>query len=262
MEQAITDEIGRLLRLPSLPDRVVSLVPSLTEWLFAIGLGPRVVGVTDFCTRTGTTSGVERIGGTKNPNRAAIVALRPDVVIANREENRERDILALEQAGICVYVTDPRTVAGAIDTLARLARLVGAASVAEPLLGPMRAAHDHAVAVLNDRPRRVLALIWRDPWMAIGADTYADDMLRLAGGYNVAKALPGRYPRLDVQAFAALDPELVLLPSEPYSFSERDLPALHGVWSGEARFVDGELLTWYGPRIPLALRALTDSIRS
>lgn len=259
--QHLSDALGRELVVPHTPRRIVSLVPSLTEWLFAIGVGERVVGVTDFCLHPAAgVAGKPRVRGTKNPDRAAIVALRPDLVIANREENRERDVLALTQAGLAVYVTDVRSVAGAIATLTELARIVDASAAAEPLLAEMRAALDN----LRQPPpvrRRVVVPIWRDPWMVIGGDTYAHDLLTCCGALNLGAALPGRYPRVAREALAALQPDLILLPSEPYRFSPADLPALRTVWQGPVTFVDGELLTWYGPRLPQALatfRALLD----
>lgn len=258
--RTITDALGRALTIPDPPRRIVSLVPSLTEWLFAIGLGERVVGVTEYCMhpRDGVIS-KPKLRGTKNPDRAAIIALAPDVVIANKEENRARDVEALTSAGVNVYVTDPRTILGAIDTLATLADLLGANQSAQPYLAAMQAAYADLPA-----PRtgpRVLVPIWRDPWMAIGADTYAHDLLESCGAINVAADLEGRYPRFDLDTISALRPDLILLPSEPYAFSAADLPALQSIFAGSIRFVDGELLTWYGPRIPLALRAFRDLLR-
>lgn len=250
--QVVIDEIGRQVVVPAAVQRIVSLVPSLTEWLFAIGAGARVVGVTDYCLRpeTGVAQKI-KLRGTKNPDRAAIMALKPDLIIANKEENRERDVQALAAAGFAVYVTDPRTVRGAIDTLERLANLVGAINGARHLLDAMRTAIERPVA--RKSSPRVLAAIWRDPWMAIGADTYADDLLRECGAINVAAELGGRYPRFDLEAVAQLAPDVILLPSEPYAFSQKDVPALRLVFRGPIRFVDGELLTWYGPRLVQAL---------
>ncbi|WP_043096988.1 helical backbone metal receptor [Kallotenue papyrolyticum] len=248
------DALGREVVVPHAPRRIVSLVPSLTEWLFAIGAGERVVGVTDFCLHPAAgVAGKTRVRGTKNPDRAAIMALQPDLVIANREENRERDVRALAQAGLAVYVTDVRSVAGAIATLAELARIVDASAAAEPLVAEMRAALDDLRQLPLARPR-VLVPIWRDPWMVIGADTYAHDLLTCCGAFNLGAQLSGRYPRVPLEALAALQPDLILLPSEPYRFSPADLPALRAVWQGPVAFVDGELLTWYGPRLPQALR--------
>ncbi|HEX6291033.1 MAG TPA: helical backbone metal receptor [Herpetosiphonaceae bacterium] len=250
----VVDALNRVLDVPRTPQRIVSLVPSLTEWLFALGLDERVVGVTDFCTRpTAAVAAKPRLRGTKNPDRARIIALEPDLVIANKEENRERDVEALAAAGLAVFVTDPCTVAQAIETLAGLAQVVDAADAAQPLLAEMRAVYAETMAVA-DPGRRVLAPIWRDPWMAIGSQTYADDLLRVCGGQNVAASLPGRYPRFALEQIPALRPDLIVLPSEPYAFSSVDLSALEPFFGGAVHFVDGELLTWYGPRIPLALR--------
>jgi ABC-type Fe3+-hydroxamate transport system substrate-binding protein len=257
----IVDALNRSLELPRPPQRIVSLVPSLTEWLFALGLDDRVVGVTDFCTQpAAAVAATPKLRGTKNPDRAGILALAPDLVIANKEENRERDVVALSEAGLAVYVTDPCTVSGAIETLATLAALLDARTVAQPYLDEMRALYAELTAVCQPE-RRVLVPIWRDPWMAIGATTYADDLLRVCGGHNVAKRLPGRYPRFELEQIAALRPELILLPSEPYAFSTADLPPLAAVFAGAVEFVDGELLTWYGPRMPQALRVFSSLLR-
>ena len=258
----IVDALHRALELPRTPRRIVSLVPSLTEWLFVLGLGECVVGVTDFCTRP--AAGVApkpKLRGTKNPDRERIIALKPDLVIANREENRERDVAALAAAGLVVYVTDPRAVAGAIETLATLAQVLDADAAAQPYLAEMRAVYAATTAATRAAGRRVLIPIWRDPWMAIGADTYAADLVQVCGGQNVAASLVGRYPRFELEQIAALDPDLIWLPSEPYAFSAADLPALEPYFNGEIEFVDGELLTWYGPRIPQALRALGALLR-
>lgn len=264
MTRCVVDELGRDLILPGRIDRVVSLVPSLTEWLFALDLGERVVGVTDFCVRPADGHAGEllrakpRLRGTKNPDRERILALCPDLVIANREENRERDVLALAAAGCAIYVTDPRTVIGAMGTLERLADILGVATGAQPQLAAMRAAF---ARLSPSSPRRVLAPIWRDPWLAIGGETYADDLLAACGAYNVARELPGRYPRFDLSQIRGLRPDMVLLPSEPYAFTDADLPVLAPYFDGPVHFVDGELLTWYGPRISTALTTFSALLR-
>jgi ABC-type Fe3+-hydroxamate transport system substrate-binding protein len=259
----VLDALGRSLTIPHPPQRIVSLVPSLTEWLWAIGVGERVVGVTDYCLHPASElANVPRLRGTKNPDRDRILALQPDLVICNREENRERDVLALADAGLAVYVTEITSVENAIRTLATLADLLDAADAAATHLHAMHA----AVADLqrhepSHRPR-VLVPIWRDPWMAIGGDTYADGLLRLCDAINVAAQLHGRYPRFTLDTLSTLRPDMILLPSEPYRFAESDLPPLRAVFDGPIHLVDGELLTWYGPRIPLALRTFSDLLRS
>ncbi|MGB9737130.1 helical backbone metal receptor [Chloroflexus sp.] len=246
-----SDALGRQLELPAPPRRIISLVPSMTEWLFSVGAGERVVAVTDYCVEpVAAIAHLPRVRGTKNPDRAAIISLQPDLVIAEQEENRERDVRALSEAGINVYVTAIRSVADAVKQLAALAAVLDVTPVAAPMLAAIEA----AIAAPPPPTRRVLALIWRDPWMAVGQATYAGDVLRLSGGINVAIELPGRYPRATLAEFLAFDPEVILLPSEPYPFSERDLPAFAEV-TGRCRlaFCDGMALTWPGPRTVTAL---------
>jgi ABC-type Fe3+-hydroxamate transport system substrate-binding protein len=260
------DALNRRLELAGPPQRVVSLVPSLTEWLFAIGAGERVVGVTDYCIEpVAALAGLPRLRGTKNPDRAAIQALRPDLVLADQEENRERDVLALEAAGVSVYVTAMRSVADVPTQLATLAEALGVSAQAAPGLEAIRTTI--AAAERRAGPRRpTLCFIWRDPWMAVGAETYAGDLLQLSGADNLALHLPGRYPRATLDAFLALRPELILLPSEPYAFSERDLEAflphrdVPAVREGRIVLCDGMALTWPGPRTAEALRGFATLI--
>ncbi|HEX9369580.1 MAG TPA: helical backbone metal receptor [Roseiflexaceae bacterium] len=260
----VVDALGRQLSIADVPQRIVSLVPSLTEYLFAIGAGARVAGVTDYCVEPAAqVAGLPKVHGTKNPDRAGIRALRPDLVLASKEENRERDVAALAAAGVPVYVTDICSVQGALDQLAELAGLLAAERGAASLLDGLRAALEQAQPARPTPPRRALAFIWRDPWMAIGRDTYADDLLRLCGAENLARALDGsRYPRAPLDAFMALGPEVVLLPDEPYAFAAGDVAALAeyvdvpAVREGRVALCDGKLLTWYGPRTAEALRVL------
>lgn len=256
------DPLGRELHIPGPPRRIVSLVPSLTEYLFAIGAGDRLVGATDFCVEPAAqVAALPKVRGTKNPDRDAIRALRPDLVLAAKEENMARDVRALEEAGVPVYVTDIRTVAGALEQLGALARLLDAREGAAPVLDALRSALWQASAAEGVRERRrALAFIWRDPWMAVGEDNYADDLLRLCGAENAALALPGRYPRASLDAFMALAPEVILLPDEPYRFAEADWEAfapygdVPAVRERQVYLCDGKLLTWYGPRTAEALR--------
>jgi ABC-type Fe3+-hydroxamate transport system substrate-binding protein len=249
----IRDELGRQLSLPEPPRRIVSLVPSLTEYLFFLGAGDRVVGVTDYCTAPAEgVASRPKLRGTKNPDVPAIVALHPELVLLSKEENRQRDVLALEAAGIAAYVTDIETVAAARASLARIAELIGCPDPAAPLLAEI----DAELAVCAEAgapPQRVAAAIWRDPWMLVGAGTYAHDLLRVCGGLNVAAGLDGRYPRVSLDELAALGADLLLLPDEPYRFGPADLTDVAGL-AGRALLCDGALLTWYGPRLPQALR--------
>ena len=243
--------------------RIVSLVPSLTEALFALGLGERVVGVTDWCIHPAEgVAGLPKLGGTKNPDLPAILALAPDLVIANHEENRRRDVERLEAAGIPVWVTYPRTVRGAAELLRELAGLGADASAVRAVVEPVEQAVAQAERRPSAAPARVFCPIWRDPWMSIGSDTYADDLLRLCGGENVfAGRHERRYPRVTLAEVEAAGPDVVLLPDEPYRFAEADVAELSrldlpAARDGRIHLIDGTWVSWYGPRIARAVGAL------
>lgn len=239
------------------PRRIVSLVPSLTELLFALGAGEAVVAVTRYCTDPpDRVAAVAKVGGTKNPDVAAVVALRPDLVVMNAEENRREDFDALTAAGLTVLVTEPKTV----DDGVRLVADLGAAVGRGPEGARLGAAQEAGVAAVRVAVagRAVVPYfcpIWRKPWMAFNADTYAHDLLRTAGGRNVVAAYDDRYPVVALADVAAAAPAVVLLPDEPYRFAARDLPALARLAETaplaveRARFVDGKALSWYGLRI-------------
>lgn len=233
--------------------KIVSLVPSVTDTLAALGAGEAVVGVTDYCVR-GAPSTARRVGGTKNPAVDEIVDLAPDVVVANAEENRPADLDALRAAGLQVRVTYPKTVPDVAGLLVELAELLGADATS--LVDELDAT---TAAVASRRPAlpvATLTLIWRKPWMGLGPDTYADDLLQRCGLVNVLAGWQDRYPRLDPALVLA--PDVVLLPSEPYAFGEDDLTAVHGLLGPlPHRFVDGQLLTWHGHRTAEALRTFS-----
>ncbi|MGH0029103.1 MAG: helical backbone metal receptor [Myxococcota bacterium] len=244
--------------------RIVSLVPSLSEALFALGLGDRVVGVTDWCVHPADrVAALPKVGGTKNPSIERILELRPQLVIANQEENRRRDVERLTQAGVDVWVTYPRTVRDAIALLEELGALGADAAQREAVLGPVRQAFARAEqALASATPARVFCPIWKSPWMAVGADTYADDLLRLCGGANVfGDRHERRYPIVEEAEIVAGAPEVVLLPDEPYAFGPREVAEL-SEWpipAAEARRIhplDGTLVSWYGPRIGQAISSL------
>ena len=239
-------------RASAAPQRIVSLVPSLTEAVAALGHAERLVGVTRFCVR-GAPDRAARLRGTKNPSVQQILDLEPDLVLANREENREREVEALRAAGVPVHLTEPRTVADVGPMLAGLAEVLGAGGAADDLLGQLEHARAHAAELRPGAPLATLTLIWRRPWMGVGPDTYVDDLLAACGFANVLAGWAERYPRLDDGLL--LGPEVVLLPDEPYAFGARDLPAVRRLVGQAPRLehVDGRLLTWHGPSTPQAL---------
>jgi ABC-type Fe3+-hydroxamate transport system substrate-binding protein len=256
---AYTDALGRRFSIERPPARIVSLVPSLTEALFAFGLAGRVTGVTRFCIepREGV-AGVPKVGGTKNVDIAAVQAIVPDLVLANVEENTREDFEALEAAGLTVFLTYPRTVSAAIDELRTLAEMTGATEAAGPIINGAEAELRRAEAASAARtPLRTFCPIWRNPWMTIGPDTYIHDVLRVCGAENVYAASSERYPKLNLPDAAALRPEVVLLPDEPYVFAEKHIPeVIAALGAVRIYLVDGKSLCWYGPRIAESLRAI------
>ena len=255
----ILDALGRSHDSERPPQRVVSLVPSITETLFALGLDSEIVGVTEFCVHP--TEGVRsktQVGGTKNPSLDTILGLEPDLVIANKEENRRRDVERLEAAGVRVFVTYARTLAEAVEDIRTLGVLTGTSPVAEQIA--LRVELARAKTSPREEGDRVAALIWKHPYMAVGEDTFAHDLMRLCGGVNCF-AGQERYPRIDERALEESAPEVILLPTEPYCFGESDRNELMqldcaAARSGRIHVIEGELLSWYGPRMERALHTL------
>ncbi|MFN2567673.1 MAG: cobalamin-binding protein [Gemmatimonadaceae bacterium] len=238
--------------------RLVSLCPSLTELVFDLGRGDDLVGRTKFCVHPGgRVERVESVGGTKNPKITRIVELAPDLVLLNEEENRREDADALTAAGVPCHVSFPR----GVDDTARMVRDIGAvldrraeaeriAADIERRAARVRGSVRHAPAV------RYAYLIWRNPWMVAGGDTFVTAMLALPGGVNVFTENRERYPAVTPEELAAADPDAVLLSSEPFPFKEKhadELAEATGLARSRMHFVDGEYLTWHGSRTPAGI---------
>ncbi|MFH9248973.1 helical backbone metal receptor [Streptomyces lydicus] len=233
--------------------RVVSLVLSLTEAV-AVSAPGLLVGVTDWCSHpAGLTAA--RIGGTKNPDTAGVAALAPDLVLANEEENRPQDLDALRAAGIEVLVTEVRSLDKAFGELHRV--LVDGCGLARP--GWL----DAAEAAWRDLPpageeRAAVVPVWRRPWMVLGRDTFAGDLLARLGVRNVHAEHPDRYPRIPLDALHACPADLVVLPDEPYRFTAEDGPEAFPALP--AALVSGRHLTWYGPSLAQAPAVLAGAL--
>jgi ABC-type Fe3+-hydroxamate transport system substrate-binding protein len=224
--------------------RVVSLVPSITEALVSVRR-EAVVGATDWCTHPADLDETleQRVRGTKNPDLAAIRALRPDLVIANREENRELDVRRLRDAGIRVEVTRIETVPEAVETFERLFDDV----LGWERPGWLAEARRLWCGPLPEITTTVAIPIWRDPWMVVGGDTFTGDLARRLGWANVFADHDGRYPHVTVAEIEDARPDLVLLPDEPYVFTDDDGPEAFP--HSATRLINGRLLTWYGPSL-------------
>jgi len=248
------DDAGTPVPLASEVSRIVSLVPSLTEAL-ALSCPGKLVGATDWCTHP-TDLDVVRVRGTKNPDLEAIEALTPDLVVANEEENRQVDLDALRAQGIPVWVTDIRTVDQAVTSIESLLYAVGAGDTG--WLDRARSAWEQAPVAVEGRRFSAVVPIWRRPWMHVGRDTYAGDVLARLGVDNVLGDSPERYPKLGLEQLPKVD--LVVLPDEPYQFTGADGPeAFPGT---PCALVSGRFLTWYGPAMVEAPHALLATLRA
>jgi ABC-type Fe3+-hydroxamate transport system substrate-binding protein len=289
----VRDDMWRELVFVGPPRRIVSLVPSDTYSLFALGLGDRVVGRTRYCVEPAPA--VDRVavcGGTKDTDVDAVCELAPDLVLANQEENARPDLEALALRNMPVFVSFPRRVGDGLAHLARIARMCGVAG--EPAVKQLLGA-GYDVVRRADSERSASAVptfvpIWMEPLMTMNADTFGSDMVSLAGGSNVfderirlyplkadigqraplppdaVKGRDTRYPRITLDEVVARAPELVLLPDEPHAFTEadaavfRDLP-IPAARHGRVVLCDGKDVFWYGARSIEGLARLRDLVR-
>jgi ABC-type Fe3+-hydroxamate transport system substrate-binding protein len=244
--------------------RIVSLVPSLTETLIDFGLAGQIVARTRWCTEPAdVVAGIETVGGTKNPDVARIVELRPDLVIVNKEENRLEDCTAMQDAGLRIHITHPCTVLEAASMIEELGEACGAAEQARDLARQCREAIAAAAASRPSRPVRTFCPIWRKPYMTFRDSTYIGDVLVAAGCANVFGQREGaEFFEVTIDEILAEDPELIVLPDEPYVFEARHGEELRAAGArGRTVYVDGKDLAWYGPRIPAALERLSAALR-
>ena len=283
---SVVDALGRTVGCPEPARRIVSLVPSETEAVAELSGVGRLAGRTRYCIEpAGRIEAVPVVGGTKKIEVEAVVALEPDLVLANQEENGRADVEALIDAGLVVHVSFPCSVDAALAYSRSLAVLLGVPDDA-PALRAASDAFTEAQRALRPSPLRVFVPIWKDPWMTFDARTFASDILELCGAHNVfadrprhyplaadlgtAPPLPTervgdrdtRYPRVPLDEVRARRPDAVLLPDEPYEFSEADVPDLEPL-GVPLVFTSGKDLFWYGTRLRASiprLRSLLDSI--
>lgn len=247
---AQTDMLGRLVVAPAAPQRIVSLVPSQTELLFDLGAGERVVGVTKFCIYPSEARRVATvIGGTKNFDFDRIAALRPDLLIGNKEENYQAGIEKLATQ-YPVWLSDISTLSEALAMIRQVGILVNAEEKGEQVATEIAASFG---ALETSQPLVPAAyFIWRKPYMAAASNTFIDAMLRQAGFRNVFAHL-GRYPEITPAQLATATPARIFLSSEPYPFKEKHLAEFQKLCpAARIQLVDGELFSWYGSRLRLS----------
>jgi ABC-type Fe3+-hydroxamate transport system substrate-binding protein len=259
MEIHTTDKMGRSVRFRFPPGRILSVVPSITELLFDLGLEERIVGRTKFCTHPpDKVRSLPRVGGTKALKPEIIRELRPDLILANQEENTRRQILKIAHE-FPVWVSDVRTFDDALFFIMETGRLTDAEQRANALADRIRASFD-ALPELK-QPVEVLYLIWKNPLMAVGNSTFIHSMLEICGLRNCLEDIQ-RYPALEPGQIQSLNPDYVFLSSEPFPFSDKHLEDLRPIFPGTRfKFVDGRYFSWYGSAMLGAANYFGDLIR-
>jgi iron complex transport system substrate-binding protein len=222
----VTDEIGRRVRVPQPVRRIVSLAPSLTETIYALGAQDRLVGDTDYCDYPPEAQTKPKVGGIVNPNLEQVVVLKPDLVLVAKSINRRETLEALDRLGLAAYVTDPHTVEEVLDSTARLAEVIGAREAGEAVATRLRARLAELKRRLDPRPlRRVLFVVWHDPLISVGRGTFLFDALRWAGGESVIDTAQ-EWPHVSLEEVARLQPDYLVFSSAQREDAERDFQAL------------------------------------
>jgi ABC-type Fe3+-hydroxamate transport system substrate-binding protein len=249
MKRSFTDQIGHTINIESPPQRIISLVPSQTELLAYFGLDREVAGITKFCIhpdewfRTKT-----RVGGTKNVNFNKIEDINPDLIICNKEENKESDGKALMEK-YRVWTSDIHNLDDALNMITSLGDITNKEDEAQELTHQIKRNFDE-LRHTKTKPSRALYLIWKTPYMAAGKDTFIDYMLSQCNFINVCDASLGRYPELTPEQIKSLNPQVIMLSSEPYPFTEKHLAEFTSYYPDTLPvLVDGEYFSWYGSRL-------------
>lgn len=233
-------------------DSIISLVPSLTETIIDIGQGDRLIGRTKFCVHPeNVVKNITKVGGTKNPQVDRIIEMNPSIIIANKEENRQEDIAQLRKAGIEVLVTDVYDIDSAKSAILEIGEAIGAKDEAEKMISTIELNESH---LDGGNKINAIYLIWKDPYMTIGGDTYISDVMERIGFNNLFKD-QDRYPELDENDLKSAD--VILLSSEPYPFQQSHADEIMKNTHVPTTIVDGEYFSWYGSRMIEAFQKLS-----
>lgn len=241
------DQCNRIVRIPLIPQRIISIVPSQTSLLDTLGLGKQIIGVTKFCVHPSEyLLTKEIIGGTKKLDIEKIRSLQPDLIIANKEENVKEQIEALHE--FCpVWVSDISDLADALQMVSQIAEITSTDAVGCELIAKIELQFSHYIK--PKQKLRVAYLIWRKPYMSVGGDTFIHDMLDRAGFDNIFGHLE-RYPVIDLDLMQAEKPDIVFLSSEPFPFAQKHIDELQSICvDAKILLVDGEMFSWYGSNL-------------
>lgn len=244
---SFTDQLGNSITLTQPPQRIISLVPSQTELLFDLGLGERIVGITKFCVHPKELVKEKiKIGGTKNFDLKVIEQLQPDLIIGNKEENYKEGIEALQKK-YPVWMSDIFTLEDALQMILGIGDITGTLPKAQAIAATIQSRFAQLMPATP--PIRVAYFIWRKPYLVAGANTFIDHVLSRCGFENIAGQL-ARYPELSPQYVQATNPQVILLSSEPFPFSEKHVEEFQQLCPhAKIKLVDGELFSWYGSRL-------------
>ncbi len=243
----VIDQLGRKVQVPEYPQRIVSLVPSQTELLADYNLYNNVVGITRFCERPKDWFYKKaRVGGTKDPDTKRIAALKPDLILGNAEENTKKVVLELEKH-YPVWLSDVKNLNDSYTMMSALGELTNRTDTSKDWI--TRIQNQFAEVLVERTGLKVLYLIWKNPWMAAGRDTFINDMIEKAGYENVIPDPESRYPKLEPDEIRAMNPDVVFLSSEPYPFSDDHIEEIKNEFSKRAIAVDGAIFSWYGSRL-------------
>jgi ABC-type Fe3+-hydroxamate transport system substrate-binding protein len=272
-----TDQLNRIVELPKWPPkRILSIVPSQTELLSDLGLDEEIIGITKFCVHPDNWfRNKQRVGGTKKLNIQLIRQLQPDLIIANKEENNREEIQELEKE-FPVWISDIKNLADACDMILRIGELVGKPKESEKVVMEIQECFKDLESIIEPQTSlpaeakaeeanvlgrggecgggklQTIYLIWKDPYMTVGGDTFIHDMIKFCGFENIFESEP-RYPEISVSQLSSVNCQLLLLSSEPYPFKEKHIDELKSqLPNTQICLVDGEMFSWYGSRLRLA----------
>jgi iron complex transport system substrate-binding protein len=263
----VVDDLGRTVRLPHPARRIVSLAPSLTETLFALGAGDAVAGVTSYCTYPEAAREKPEVGGLINPSHEAIVALRPDLIVLSMEGNVREDFDRLTEIGAAVFVSNPRSLADIRKSIRQLGTLTGRADTAAALANRLMSEEDDIVRSAAGQRVGTLLIVSIHPLIVAGGGTYLSGLLEAAGAVNLAAGSPSSYPALSREAVISADPDLLLVSAEVVAdtsllFEEfPEWTMLRAAQRGRIYRVDSDLVSRPGPRAVEALRLIARLVR-
>lgn len=268
LKREVVDEVGRRVEVPEQVHRIVSLAPSLTELVFALGLENELVGVTTFCDFPEEAKKKAKVGGMINPSLEVILALRPDLILATVEGNRAETVTALERLGLPVFVVKPRGLQGFFSSIEKLGAVTGRDEAARALVQQLQGRAGEIVRRVKGLSRpRVLYLVWPEPSIVPGKGTLIDDLVHLAGGESISGDSGVPYPRYSLEEIIARSPEVIVIPSRHGEREAADLVrrlkpfrSLPAVRHGRIHFLDGDLVNRPGPRIVEGLLQLAKLI--